>query len=94
MARIYIKEVFIRYRVLIKIILDRDLRFIVVFQEVFLVEQGVRVVTSTIYYPQTDGQIERLNQILEQYLRYYINYTQNNQVALLLVIQFAYNTIL
>ena len=31
MAKIYIKEVFIRYRVLIKIILDRDLRFIVVF---------------------------------------------------------------
>ena len=30
-ARIYIKEVFIRYRVLIKIISDRDLRFIVVF---------------------------------------------------------------
>ena len=30
-VRIYIKEVFIRYRVLIKIILDRDLRFIVVF---------------------------------------------------------------
>ncbi len=37
-ARIYIKEVFIRYRVLSKIILDRDLRFIVVFQEVFLAE--------------------------------------------------------
>ena len=37
-ARIYIKEVFIRYRVLIKIISDRDLKFIVVFQEVFLVE--------------------------------------------------------
>ena len=31
MARIYIKEVFIRYRVLIKIILDRDPRFIAVF---------------------------------------------------------------
>ena len=31
MAKIYIKEVFIRYRALIKIILDRDLRFIVVF---------------------------------------------------------------
>ena len=54
-ARIYIKEVFIRYRVLIKIILDRDLRFILIFQEVFLAEQGVRVVTSTIYYLQTDG---------------------------------------
>ena len=30
-ARIYIKKVFIRYRVLINIILDRDLRFIAVF---------------------------------------------------------------
>jgi len=30
-AKIYIKEVFIRYRVLSKIISDRDLRFIAVF---------------------------------------------------------------
>ena len=30
-TRIYIKEVFIRYRVLSKIISDRDLKFIVVF---------------------------------------------------------------
>jgi len=30
-ARIYIKEVFIRYRALIKIIPDRDLRFIAAF---------------------------------------------------------------
>ena len=30
-TRIYIKEVFIRYRVLSKIILDRDLKFIAVF---------------------------------------------------------------
>ena len=28
-AQIYIKEVFVRYRVLTKIILDRDIRFIV-----------------------------------------------------------------
>jgi len=30
-AKIYIKEVFVRYRALDKIILDRDLRFIIVF---------------------------------------------------------------
>ena len=30
-ARIYIKEVFIRHGVLSKIVLDRDLRFIIVF---------------------------------------------------------------
>ena len=54
-ARIYIKEVFVRYRALTKIISNRDLRFIVVFQEVFLAEQGVRAVTSTIYYLQIDS---------------------------------------
>ena len=30
-AKIYIKEVFVRHRVLSKIILDRDLRFIAAF---------------------------------------------------------------
>jgi len=30
-ARIYIKEVFIRHRVLSKVISDRDLRFVAVF---------------------------------------------------------------
>ena len=30
-AKIYIKEVFIRYKALSKIILDRDLRFVAVF---------------------------------------------------------------
>ena len=37
-ARIYIKEVFIRHGVLSKIILDKNPRFIAVFQEVFLAE--------------------------------------------------------
>ena len=37
-AQIYIKEVFTRYRVLSKIILDRDPRFVLAFWEVFLAE--------------------------------------------------------
>ena len=37
-AYIYIKEVFIKYKTLKKIISDRDLRFITVFQEIFLAE--------------------------------------------------------
>jgi len=53
--------VFARYRALNKIISDRDLRFIVVFWEVFLAEQGVYAAISIAYYPQIDGQIERLN---------------------------------
>ena len=58
---IYIKEVFIRYKVLSKIILDRDPKFISVFWEVFLVEQRVKAVTLIVYHLQIDGQIERLN---------------------------------
>ena len=30
-AQMYIKEIFIKYRVLVKIILDRDIRFIITF---------------------------------------------------------------
>ena len=33
---------------------------------------------SMAYYPQTDGQMERTNQELEQYLRMYIDHRQNN----------------
>ena len=59
-----------------------------------MVEQGIKVVIFTAYYPQIDGQIKRLNQTLKQYLRHYINYTQNNWVLLLPVTQFVYNAIL
>ena len=38
MAQVYIKEVFIKYRVLNKIILDRDIRFILIFSQIFIVE--------------------------------------------------------
>ncbi len=37
-ARIYVKEVFVKYGALNKIILDRDPRFVLVFWEVFLAE--------------------------------------------------------
>jgi len=46
---------------------------------------------STAYYPQTDGQTERVNQALEQYLRYYVDYNLSNWLDLLPSAEFAYN---
>ena len=37
---------------------------------------GIQTKLSTAYYPQTDGQTERINQELEQYLRVFIDYRQ------------------
>ena len=39
---------------------------------------GIETKLSTAYYPETDGQMERTNQELEQYLRMYVNHRQNN----------------
>ena len=59
-----------------------------------MAEQGIKVVISTAYYPQIDGQIKRLNQTLKQYLKHYINYIQNNWALLLPAVQFIYNATL
>ena len=52
---------FAKYRVLNKIILDEDIRFILAFWQVFTAEQGIKIVVLIAYYPQMDGQTERLN---------------------------------
>ncbi|KAJ1589802.1 hypothetical protein NDA12_001083 [Ustilago hordei] len=39
---------------------------------------GAKHSLSTAYHPQTDGQTERVNQVVEQYLRMYCNYEQDD----------------
>ena len=46
---------------------------------------------STAYYPQTDGQTERMNQKLEQYLRMFIDHCQEQWPDWLVIAEFAYN---
>ena len=51
----------------------------------------IKLNLSTAYHPETDGQTERLNQILEQYLRIYVDYLQDDWALLLPLAEFAYN---
>jgi len=52
---------------------------------------GIERRLSTAFHPQTDGQTERRNSTLEQYLRAYLNYQQANRKELLPMAEFAYN---
>lgn len=47
---------------------------------------------STAFHPQTDGQTERQNQILENYLRIFVTDNQSNWVALLPLAEFVHNS--
>jgi len=46
---------------------------------------------STAYHPQTNGQMERINQELEQYLRVFINHRQEQWLDWLGIAEFMYN---
>jgi len=52
---------------------------------------GIERRLSTTFHLQTDGQTERTNSTLEQYLRAYVNYQQDNWNELLRMAEFAYN---
>ena len=52
---------------------------------------GIQTKLLTAYHPQTDGQIERINQELEQYLRVFIDYRQEQWPDWLGTAEFLYN---
>ena len=52
---------------------------------------GIKQNTSTAFHPGTDGQSERTNQKLEQFLRFYSNAKQDNWAHFLSLAEFAFN---
>ena len=48
---------------------------------------------STVFYPQTDGQTEWQNSIMEAYLRAFVNFKQNDWARLLSMAEFTYNNV-
>jgi hypothetical protein len=75
-----------------QIVSDRGTTFASKFWGCLMAQLGVARKLSTAYHPETNGQTERLNQTLEQYLRHYVNYQQDDWVKWLPLAQFAYNS--
>ena len=91
LAHVFIKNVVANHGLPVQLVTDRDKLFTSNFWTALMQHLGVQHKMSTAYHPQTDGQTERLNQILEQYLRCYVNDRQDNWITLLPLAQIAYN---
>jgi len=73
------------------IILDRKPQFMTGIMWELNQMLGIESKLLTAFYPQTDGQTERVNQESEQYLRMYINHRQEQWLEWLGTAEFAYN---
>ena len=52
---------------------------------------GIKTKLSTVFHPQTDGQTERMNQELEQYLRLFVEHRQKDWPEWLALAEFVVN---
>ena len=69
LAKMYIKEIVRLHGIPVTIVSDIDTRFVGRFWKSLHKALGTKVVFSTAYHPQTDGQSERTIQTLEDMLR-------------------------
>jgi hypothetical protein len=73
------------------VISDRGPQFVSEFMRELYRILGIRVSATTAYHPQADGQTERVNQELEQYLRLFVSERQDDWDELLPMAEFQYN---
>jgi transposase InsO family protein len=91
-ALLYATYVLPHYGLPTCIISDRDPHFMAtIIQELFRI-LSITHNCSTAYHPQTDGQSERANQKLEQYIRIFTDYYQKNWRRLLPIAQYTLNS--
>ena len=90
-ARIFLHQVWCLHGLPRWVVSDRGPQFVAEFIKELYRMLGIEGATSTAYHPQTDGQTERVNQELEQYLQLFISERQDNWHELLPLAEFAYN---
>jgi len=90
-SELFMREIFRLHGLPKDIITDRGSIFTSDLWKETTKQLGIERRLSTAFHPQTDGQTERTNSTLEQYLRAYVNYQQDNWKELLPIAEFAYN---
>ena len=90
-AELFFEHVECRFGSPRSIVTDRDSRITSDFWREVCEIQMIKRRLSTAYHPQTDGQSEALNRIIEDYLRAYTSEDQTVWAKLLPLAQFAYN---
>ena len=90
-AKIFMKEIFKLHGLPKAIIYDRDTKFPSNFWKGLFVDLGTKLNFSTAYHPQTDGQTERVNHVLEDMLHMYVMDKPSKWEDYLHLIEFAFN---
>ena len=91
MARAYIKYVVRFHGVPRTIVSDRDTHYLTHFWKTLQQAMGTTLLHSTSFHPQTDGQTERTNKILEDMLRAIAIEWQGSWDEHLDLVEFSYN---
>ena len=73
------------------VVLDRGPQFAAELTKELNRMLGIKTKLSTTFYPQMDRQTERMNQELEQYLRFFIEHRQKDWLEWLVAVEFAIN---
>lgn len=90
-ARLFRHEVFRLHGIPAELVSDRDPRFTSRFWVELSSLLGSKLKMSTAFHPQTDGQTERVNRVLEDMLRHYVSPVQDDWDEHLDCAEFAVN---
>jgi len=90
-ARLFLHQVWKLHSLPKCVISDRGPQFVVCFTKELYHLLGIKLASSTAWYPQTDGQTERVNQELDQYLQLFVNERQDDWYDLLPMAEFQHN---
>ena len=90
-AQLFVENVFKSHGIPRTMVSDRGPQFASKFWQEFHKLLGSRVQLSTAFHPQTDGQTERANRVLEEMLRHYVSPRQDDWDKCLPLAEFAVN---